>query len=247
MFDKFVGVEGFITGIMDMLPPKSFLGSQRREVVVAICCFTCFTIDLSMVTQGGMYVFQLFDYYSASGITLLWQAFWEFGKPWFILMFSHANKDTDPGTCHIWGNHGADRFMDDVACMIGYRPLPYMKWCWSYVTPVVCMGVFMFHVVNYKRLSRIIGCKCDPVWREALGWFLALSSCLWHSSSPVLYKTAGTARGSLRRCQLSHRWQHLTTPVWGRHHLEFLPPENEARLLPKAEENKNTLLYESVI
>ncbi|XP_052449035.1 sodium- and chloride-dependent creatine transporter 1-like isoform X2 [Carassius gibelio] len=159
---QFVGVEGFITGIMDMLPPKSFLGSQRREVVVAICCFTCFTIDLSMVTQGGMYVFQLFDYYSASGITLLWQAFWE---------------------CVVvaWV-YGADRFMDDVACMIGYRPLPYMKWCWSYVTPVVCM-----------------------------------------------------------------RWQHLTTPVWGRHHLEFLPPENGARLLPKAEENKNTLLYESVI
>ncbi|XP_051518778.1 sodium- and chloride-dependent creatine transporter 1-like isoform X2 [Myxocyprinus asiaticus] len=159
---QFVGVEGFITGIMDMLPPKSFLGSLRREIVVLICCFTCFTVDLSMVTEGGMYVFQLFDYYSASGITLLWQAFWE---------------------CVVvaWV-YGADRFMDDVARMIGYRPLPYMKWCWSYITPVVCM-----------------------------------------------------------------RWQHLTTPIWGRHHLEFLPPENEARLLPKPEENKSTLLYESVI
>lgn len=34
---------------------------------------------------------------------------------------------------------GADRFMDDVARMIGYQPLPYMKWCWSYVTPLLCV------------------------------------------------------------------------------------------------------------
>uniref|UniRef100_A0A671L4X4 Transporter n=1 Tax=Sinocyclocheilus anshuiensis TaxID=1608454 RepID=A0A671L4X4_9TELE len=216
---QFVGVEGFITGIMDMLPPKSFLGSQRREVIVAICCFTCFTIDLSMVTQGGMYVFQLFDYYSASGITLLWQAFWE---------------------CVVvaWV-YGADRFMDNVACMIGYRPLPYMKWCWSYVTPVVCMAVFLFHVVNYKRLV-YNAVYVYPWWGEVLGWFLALSSMLCIPLT-VLYK--------LLHCKgtLMERWQHLTTPIWGRHHLEFLPPENEARLLPKAEENKTTLLYESVI
>uniref|UniRef100_A0A673KDM4 Sodium- and chloride-dependent creatine transporter 1-like n=1 Tax=Sinocyclocheilus rhinocerous TaxID=307959 RepID=A0A673KDM4_9TELE len=183
---QFVGVEGFITGIMDMLPPKSFLGSQRREVVVAICCFTCFTIDLSMVTQVR-----------------------------------------------------ADRFMDNVACMIGYRPLPYMKWCWSYVTPVVCMGVFLFHVVNYKRLV-YNAVYVYPWWGEVLGWFLALSSMLCIPLT-VLYK--------LLHCKgtLMERWQHLTTPIWGRHHLEFLPPENEARLLPKAEENKTTLLYESVI
>lgn len=29
--------------------------------------------------------------------------------------------------------------MDDVARMIGYRPLPIMKWCWAVVTPMVCM------------------------------------------------------------------------------------------------------------
>lgn len=41
------------------------------------------------------------------------------------------------------------------------------------------------------------------------------------------------------------RWQHLTTPVWGRHHLEYLSPETGARLLPPAE-TKSTLLFESV-
>uniref|UniRef100_A0A4W4HS77 Transporter n=1 Tax=Electrophorus electricus TaxID=8005 RepID=A0A4W4HS77_ELEEL len=201
---QFVGVEGFITGLLDMLPPKSYFSSVRREVVVAICCITCFFIDLSMVTEGGMYVFQLFDYYSASGITLLWQAFWE---------------------CVVvaWV-YGADRFMDDVARMIGYRPLPYMKWCWSYITPLVCMGVFLFHVVNYKPLV-YNGVYVYPWWGETLGWALALSSMLCIPLT-VLYKLLH-CKGSL-----TERWRYLTTPVWGRHHLEFLPPETEVKLLP---------------
>uniref|UniRef100_A0A4W5LNL6 Transporter n=1 Tax=Hucho hucho TaxID=62062 RepID=A0A4W5LNL6_9TELE len=216
---QFVGVEGFVTGVMDMLPPKSMAGSLRREVVVAICCITCFFIDLSMVTEGGMYVFQLFDYYSASGITLLWQAFWE---------------------CVVvaWV-YGADRFMDDVARMIGYRPMPYMKWCWSYITPLVCVGVFLFHVVNYKPLT-YNSVYTYPLWGEALGWCLALSSMLCIPIT-VLYK--------LLRCKgsFTERWQHLTTPVWGRHHMEYLAPESEAKLLPPNGQTKNTLLFESVI
>uniref|UniRef100_A0AAQ6A3V3 Transporter n=1 Tax=Amphiprion ocellaris TaxID=80972 RepID=A0AAQ6A3V3_AMPOC len=215
---QFVGVEGLITGIMDMLPPKSVMGSLRREVVAAICCVICFLIDMSMVTEGGMYVFQLFDYYSASGITLLWQALWE---------------------CVViaWV-YGADRFMDDVARMIGYQPLPYMKWCWSYVTPFVCVGLFLFHVVNYKPLTYNT-VYTYPVWGQALGWALALSSMLCIPLT-VLYKLL-RCKGSLRE-----RWQHLTTPVWGRHHLEYLAPESEAKLLPPVG-TKSTLLFESVI
>ncbi|KAK7884219.1 hypothetical protein WMY93_027342 [Mugilogobius chulae] len=215
---QFVGVEGLITGIMDMLPPKSVLGSLQREVVAAICCLICFLIDMSMVTEGGMYVFQLFDYYSASGITLLWQAFWE---------------------CVViaWV-YGADRFMDDVARMIGYQPLPYMKWCWSYITPLVCVGVFFFHVVNYKPLTYNT-VYTYPLWGELLGWVLALSSMLCIPLT-VLYKML-RCKGSLRE-----RWQHLTTPVWGRHHLEYLAPESEAKLLPSTG-TKSTLLFESVI
>uniref|UniRef100_A0A669D6Q8 Transporter n=1 Tax=Oreochromis niloticus TaxID=8128 RepID=A0A669D6Q8_ORENI len=188
---QFVGVEGLITGIMDMLPPKYALGSLRREVVAAICCIICFLIDMSMVTEGGMYVFQLFDYYSASGITLLWQAFWE---------------------CVVvaWV-YGADRFMDDVARMIGYQPLPYMKWCWSYITPFVCVGVFLFHVVNYKPLTYNT-VYTYPIWGEALGWALALSSMLCIPVT-VLYKLL-RCKGSLHHMLIYPLLCFLTLPRW---------------------------------
>ncbi len=33
---------------------------------------------------------------------------------------------------------GADRQYDNVQDMIGYRPWPFMKYCWKYFTPAVC-------------------------------------------------------------------------------------------------------------
>lgn len=33
---------------------------------------------------------------------------------------------------------GPDRFYDNIADMIGYRPHPFMKYCWTYITPLIC-------------------------------------------------------------------------------------------------------------
>lgn len=33
---------------------------------------------------------------------------------------------------------GPDRFYDNIADMIGYRPHPFMKYCWTYITPLMC-------------------------------------------------------------------------------------------------------------
>ncbi|XP_017158854.1 sodium- and chloride-dependent creatine transporter 1 [Poecilia reticulata] len=216
---QFVGVEGFVTGILDLFPGK-YYHRYKREIAVAICCLLCFIIDLSMVTQGGMYVFQLFDYYSASGMTLLWQAFWE---------------------CIVvaWV-YGADRFMDDVARMIGYRPFPWMKWCWSFITPCVCMGIFLFHLVNYKPLTYNT-VYVYPWWGEVIGWCLALSSMLCIPVS-LLYKFF-RAKGTVRE-----RWAHLTSPVWGPHHLEYMAPDIGplSSLTPGSDDNK-VIIFESVM
>ncbi|XP_067854436.1 sodium- and chloride-dependent creatine transporter 1-like [Heptranchias perlo] len=200
---QFVGVEGLITGIMDLFP-TSVSGGLRREVVVAVCCLICFIIDLSMVTDGGMYIFQLFDYYSASGITLLWQAFWE---------------------CVVvaWV-YGADRFINDITRMIGYRPLPWIKWCWLFITPCVCVGIFLFHVVNYKPLT-YNKTYVYPWWGETIGWALAIASMVCIPLTVIIKMIL--CEGSLRE-----RWQHLTTPVWGSHHLQYMAMEAASKCLP---------------
>ncbi|KPP67939.1 sodium- and chloride-dependent creatine transporter 1-like, partial [Scleropages formosus] len=209
---QFVGVEGFVTGILDLFPGKYYM-RYRRELAVAVCCLLCFIIDLSMVTQGGMYVFQLFDYYSASGMTLLWQAFWEC----IVVAWVYDHKQSNAVMT------GADRFMDDIARMIGYRPFPWMKWCWSFITPCVCMGIFLFHLINYKPLT-YNNVYVYPWWGEVIGWCLALSSMLCIPVS-VVYKLF-RANGSIRE-----RWEHLIKPVWGAHHLEYMAPDGTTNSL----------------
>ncbi|XP_038667934.1 sodium- and chloride-dependent creatine transporter 1-like [Scyliorhinus canicula] len=157
-----------------------------------------------VVLQGGMYIFQLFDYYSASGITLLWQAFWE---------------------CIVvaWV-YGADRFIDDIARMIGYRPLAWIKWCWLFITPCVCVGIFLFHVVNYKPLT-YNKTYIYPWWGETIGWILATASMVCVPLTVIIKMLQ--AEGSLQQ-----RWQHLTTPVWGSHHLQYMTMEASSKFLP---------------
>ncbi|KAK7486503.1 hypothetical protein BaRGS_00022304 [Batillaria attramentaria] len=53
------GLEGVMTALMDIFPPRL----RRRECVLAVHCIVSFLLGISMITQGGMYVFQLVDYY----------------------------------------------------------------------------------------------------------------------------------------------------------------------------------------
>uniref|UniRef100_A0A673HMZ1 Transporter n=1 Tax=Sinocyclocheilus rhinocerous TaxID=307959 RepID=A0A673HMZ1_9TELE len=153
---QFVEVEGQITSLVDLYP--SFLRKgYRREIFIAIVCFVSYLLGLTMVTEGGMYVFQLFDYYAASGVCLLWVAFFEcIAVAWV---------------------YGADDFYDAIEEMIGYRPNPWMKWSWTVITPFLCVGCFVFSLVKYMPL-RYNKVYEYPDWSIGVGWTLALTSMI---------------------------------------------------------------------
>ncbi|XP_053320336.1 sodium- and chloride-dependent GABA transporter 2-like isoform X2 [Spea bombifrons] len=115
---QFVCVESLVTSLVDMYP-RTFRKKNRRELLILGVSIFSFLIGLVMLTEGGMYVFQLFDYYAASGICLLFVAIFE--------------------TICIGWVYGANNFYDNIEHMIGYRPLPIIKYCWLFITPAVCM------------------------------------------------------------------------------------------------------------
>ncbi|XP_042667235.1 sodium- and chloride-dependent betaine transporter-like isoform X2 [Centrocercus urophasianus] len=73
---QFVCVESMVTALIDMFPGV-FRKKGRRELLILAIAVMCYLLGLLLVTEGGMYIFQLFDYYAASGTCLLFLAIFE--------------------------------------------------------------------------------------------------------------------------------------------------------------------------
>ena len=70
------------------------------------------------IFQGGMYVFQIFDYYAGSRIIIL-VAFLECATVAWL--------------------YGINRFYDNMEMMLGRRIDPYMKISWTFTSPIFCL------------------------------------------------------------------------------------------------------------
>ncbi|XP_033995000.1 solute carrier family 6 member 22, tandem duplicate 2 [Trematomus bernacchii] len=172
---EFVCLEALVTTISDMYP-DFFQNNCRRKLLLLCISVGSFFIGLLMVTEGGFYIFHLFDYYACSGMTLL--------------LFAVLQS-----VCIGWV-YGADRHYDNIKDMIGYRPWSYMKYCWQYITPAICVCTFIFSLVKYTPL-KFNNTYEYPWWGYTIGGFFTLSSTLmvplW-----MLYAVSVTP-GSLRQ------------------------------------------------
>ncbi|XP_043120778.1 sodium- and chloride-dependent GABA transporter 2-like isoform X2 [Puntigrus tetrazona] len=120
---QFVGMESIITSVMDMFPTV-LRRAGRREIFILLFCLTCFFGQLLMVTEGGMYVFQLFDYYACNGACILFLSVLESLVMGWIF--------------------GAERMFDIIEDMTKSRPNYIFMLCWKYLTPLVSLTGRMY-------------------------------------------------------------------------------------------------------
>ncbi|XP_030070414.1 sodium- and chloride-dependent GABA transporter 2 isoform X1 [Microcaecilia unicolor] len=153
---EFVSVETLATATLDMFPSLS-QKRYSREILILVFSIICFLLGLLLITEGGMYIFQLFDTYAVSGFCLF-----------FVGTFETA--------CVGW-IYGVNRFYDNIEDMFGYRIWPLMKYCWLLVTPLGCAAIFLFTVIKYEPLT-YDGWYVYPPWGYAIGWLLAISSMI---------------------------------------------------------------------
>uniref|UniRef100_A0A8C9Z3H6 Transporter n=1 Tax=Sander lucioperca TaxID=283035 RepID=A0A8C9Z3H6_SANLU len=180
---QFVCVESLVTAVVDMYP-ETFRRGYRRELLILGMSIASFFIGLIMCTEGGMYVFQLFDSYAASGMCLLFVAIFE-------------------SICIGWV-YGSDRFYLNIEDMIGYKPVFFIKWCWMILTPGICAAIFLFFLIKYKPL-KYNNVYTYPDWGYGIGWFMAMSSmvCIPVGMIWMIWKTPGTFS------EVIHTWTNL--------------------------------------
>uniref|UniRef100_A0A8B9D3W9 Transporter n=1 Tax=Anser cygnoides TaxID=8845 RepID=A0A8B9D3W9_ANSCY len=208
---QFVCVESMVTALIDMFPAV-FRKKGRRELLILAIAVICYLLGLLLVTEGGMYIFQLFDYYAASGTCLLFVAIFEV-------------------ICVGWV-YGANRFYDNIEDMIGFRPWPLIKICWLVITPGLCLAVFLFSLIKYTPL-KYNNTYVYPTWGYVLGWMMALSSmvCIPLYAIFIILRTKGPLKQRL--VQLISPAEDL--PQVKKHTAGLSEPENKEQAPPVRE------------
>ncbi|XP_060075943.1 sodium- and chloride-dependent GABA transporter 1-like [Ylistrum balloti] len=129
---------------------------KKRQTISRIALSSiCVLLSLPFCTQGGVFLFQLAD--------------------WYIYTFAPMFFTSIECITVAWV-YGAERFSTDVELMIGRRVPGYIKFCWCSLSPLVLFVVMMAGFVSY--VPPTYGDYVYPDWVSGAGWTYAILPAL---------------------------------------------------------------------
>ncbi|XP_046546545.1 sodium- and chloride-dependent glycine transporter 1-like [Haliotis rubra] len=167
-------METVIAGIIEACP--KYLQHRRVYVTAGVCLFS-FGVSIPYATEGGVYLFQLLDWYASSFNTLLIGCLECIAINWI---------------------YGSERFSNDVEMMMGRRFPWVLKVSSSYITPVILFASLILSLFLYDPPS--YGEYIYPEYAKVIGILMAVVMSL---PIPVilvyqLFKKKGTFLQRLR-------------------------------------------------
>ena len=149
---NFANVETIATSIIDHIESLN----QRRGLVVIVICAFGFLLGLTLVTQGGFFMFTLIDYTTYS---------------WNIILFALVE------VVLVSWKYGIYNFFECLEKM-NIKVWSPLKWywiiCWKFVTPVVLFILFITSVS--AKLDFVIDDYTFPDGINSLGWLITSST-----------------------------------------------------------------------
>ena len=149
---NFANVETIATSLIDHIHSLH----QRRGLVVMVICAFGFLLGLTMVAQGGLYMFMLIDYTTFS---------------WNIMVFALVE------VVLVSWKYGIYNFFECLEEM-NIKLWSPLKWywiiCWKFVTPVVLLILFITSVS--AKLDFVVDGYTFPDGINSLGWLITSST-----------------------------------------------------------------------
>ncbi|CAM4839307.1 unnamed protein product [Rotaria magnacalcarata] len=149
---QFASTDVPVTALMEFFPSYA----KRRSLLVVITCSVFYLASLPFACPGGIYLFELFQEYTAN-ISLVFIGFFE------VISIAYI--------------YGFNRFMNDVEMMLGKRAAQYYLFVtWCITAPILTLVITVSNLLNTAplKLDAAGGFPAYefPQWSTTLGWVI---------------------------------------------------------------------------
>ncbi|KAG5680363.1 hypothetical protein PVAND_009872 [Polypedilum vanderplanki] len=148
----FAGVQAITTAIIDRWPR---LRKDEWKVTIATC-LSGFILGLPMTCHGGIYLFTLMEWHTAS---------------WAILLIGFAEVVI---LSWVYGINNTMEMIKEMGMKIWKVVQYYWKATWVVITPFYAVGVFIFILTGIGP-TQFRG-YIFPVWADVLGWLFGTAT-----------------------------------------------------------------------